>query len=124
MPHRDFDSGSASKFGVEQSQPLIAVPVDGRTPIQRSILSVEPDGVILTALKPSEDGRAWIVRLFNTDNRPAKAKINWRKHTPKTVWLSNFAEGQVSKVTGPVNMAGYEIVTLRIPLPERMRKEL
>ncbi len=124
MPHRQFDSGKASKFGVEQSQPLIAVPIDKDAPIHHSVLSLEPACVIATAFKPSEDGKAWIVRLFNTDNRPATAKINWGKYTPKTLWLSNFAQEQVSKVTGPVNVAGYEIVTLRIPLPERMKKEL
>ncbi|MGB2806820.1 MAG: glycosyl hydrolase-related protein, partial [Sedimentisphaerales bacterium] len=124
MPHRRFDSGKASKFAIEQSQPLVAVPVDGKVPVQRSILSVEPTSVIVTAFKPSEDGRAWIVRLFNTDNRPVRAKIMWGKHAPKNVWLSNFAEEQVSRVTEPINMAGYEIVTLRVKLPERMRKEL
>ena len=124
MPHRDFDYGRASKFGVEQSQPLIVVPVDKNVPVQHSVLSLEPACVIATAFKPSEDGRAWIVRLFNTGNRPATAKINWEKHVPKNVWLSNFAEEQVSRVTEPVNMAGYEIVTLRIPLPEGIRKEL
>ncbi len=116
MPHRRFDSGRAAKFGIERSQPLIAVPVDGKAPIQRSILSVQPASVIVTAFKPSEDSKAWVVRLFNTDQRPASAKINWGKAVPKIIWLSNFAEEQVSKVTEPINMAGYEIVTLRVPL--------
>jgi len=124
MPHRRFDSGKASKFATEQSQPLVAVPVDGKAPIQRSILSVEPAGVIVTAFKPSEDGKAWVVRLFNAGERPASAKINWGKAVPKIIWLSNFAEEQVSRVTEPINMAGYEIVTLRVPLPERMGKNL
>ena len=116
LPHRSFDSGKASKFAIEQSQPLIAVPVNGKAPIQRSIVSVEPASVIVTAFKPSEDGKAWVVRLFNTDQRPASAKINWGKAVPKIIWLSNFAEEQVSRLTEPINMAGYEIVTLRVPL--------
>ncbi len=115
MPHRAFDSGKASKFAVEQSQPLVAVPVDGKAPIQRSILSVQPSGVIVTAFRPSEDGKAWIVRLFNTGQRPASTKITWGKPEPRIIWLSNFAEEQVSRVTEPINMAGYEIVTLRVP---------
>ncbi|MDH4241297.1 MAG: glycosyl hydrolase-related protein, partial [Phycisphaerae bacterium] len=116
MPHRGFDSGKASKFAVEQSQPLIAVPVDENAPAHRSIVSVEPACVIVTAFKPSEDGKAWIVRLFNTADRPEKGGLVWPKPAPKTVWLSNLAEEQVAKITGPVEMAAYEILTLRVPL--------
>lgn len=115
MPHRRFDSGKAARFSIERSQPLIAVPVDSKAPIQRSILSVEPAGVIVTAFKPSEDGKAWIVRLFNTGDRPEKAGLIWPKPAPKNVWLSNLAEDQVAKITGPVEMAAYEFLTLRVP---------
>ncbi|MBW8040425.1 MAG: hypothetical protein FVQ85_10535 [Planctomycetes bacterium] len=121
-PHRRFDSGEAARFGIEQSQPLIAVPVDSKAPLfrkesqgQRSVLSVEPAGVIVTAFKPSEDGKARVVRLFNTTDRSEKARIIWTKPEPKTVWLSNLAEEQVAKITGPVEMAAYEILTLRVP---------
>jgi hypothetical protein len=116
MPHRRFDSGKAARFSIERSQPLIAVPVNGKAPIQRSILSVEPAGVIVTAFKPSEDGKAWVVRLFNTSDRPEKAGLIWTKPAPKTVWLSNLAEEQVATTSGPVAMAAYEFLTLRVPL--------
>jgi len=116
MPHRRFASGKASKFAIEQSQPLIVVPVDKKTPSRKSVLTVDSSNVIVTAFKPSEDGKAWIVRLFNAGERPASAKINWGKAVPKIIWLSNFAEEQVSRVTIPIGMAGYEIVTLRVPL--------
>jgi alpha-mannosidase len=124
MPHRRFDSGKAARFSIEQSQPLIVVPVDDKASVKRSILSVEPSGVIVTAFKPSEDGKAWILRLFNTGRQPASAKISWGKSASRILWLSNFAEEQVSRVTEPVNIAGYEIVTLRVPLPERMERNL
>jgi len=116
-PHRGFDSGKAAKFGTEQSQPLIAVPVDKKTPIPNSILKVEPESIIVTAFKPSSDGKAWIVRLFNAGEKSEKAAVTWAKPVPETVWLSNLAEEQVSKTTGPVEMAAYDIVTLRASIP-------
>ncbi|MHC4693602.1 MAG: glycosyl hydrolase-related protein, partial [Planctomycetota bacterium] len=116
MPHRRFDSGRASKFAIERSQPLIAVPVDKETSGRNSILTVDSSDVIVSAFKPSEDGKAWIVRLFNTTDRPEKAKIVWTKPAPKTVWLSNLAEEQVAKIAEPVDMAAYEFITLRVPL--------
>jgi len=115
MPHGKFDSGKASKFAIEQSQSLIVVPVDKKTPNRNSVLTVDSSNVIVTAFKPSEDGKAWVVRLFNTADRPEKAKLIWARPAPKTVWLSNLAEEQVAKITGPVEMAAYEFLTLRVP---------
>ncbi|MHC4643666.1 MAG: glycosyl hydrolase-related protein, partial [Planctomycetota bacterium] len=115
MPHRAFDSGKASKFAIEQSQPLIVVPVDKKAPVQHYVLSIEPANIIVTAFKPSEDGKAWIVRLFNTADRPVKTGLIWTRPAPKTVWLSNLAEDQIAKITEPVEMAAYEFLTLRVP---------
>jgi len=114
-PHRRFDSGEASRFGIERSQPLVAVPVEKEAPSLHSILSVEPAGIIVTAFKPADEGNAWVVRLFNTGGRPEKVRLTWGKPVPKTVWLSNLAEEEVSRITGPIKMAAYEIVTLRVP---------
>lgn len=119
MPHRRFSSAQASKFGIEQSQPLVAVPVESSSPIQQPLLSVKSTGVIVTSLKPSEDGQARIVRMFNVSGRVERAILVWAKPAPKTVWLSNFAEEEISKIRGTMVLAAYEIVTLRLPLSEK-----
>ena len=116
-PHGRFGAGGAAKFGVEFSQPLIAVPVDDETPVRRSILSVEPAGVIVTAFKPGLDGESWIVRLYNPGRRPREVELTWAKPTPDAVWLSNLAEEKVSRISGPIEMAAQEFVTLRASLP-------
>ncbi|MHC4728039.1 MAG: glycoside hydrolase family 38 N-terminal domain-containing protein, partial [Planctomycetota bacterium] len=118
-PHRRFDSSKAAKFGIERSQPLIVVPVDNKAPIPPTIVSVKSPSVIVTAFKPSEDGQGRILRLFNANGKSDKVRLTWAKPAPKTVWLSNLAEEKVSKITGPIKMAAYEIVTLRVPLPSR-----
>jgi alpha-mannosidase len=116
-PHRGFDSGKAAKFGTERSQPLIAVPVDKKTPVPNSISKVEPASIIVTAFKPGSDGKAWIIRLFNAGGQPEKAAVTWAKPAPDSIWLSNMAEEEVGKLTGPIEMAAYDIVTLRASLP-------
>ncbi|MHC4559884.1 MAG: glycosyl hydrolase-related protein [Planctomycetota bacterium] len=115
-PHGRFDSGSAARFGLERSQPLVVVPVDSKTPVQRSILSIKPAGVIVTAFKPTLDDKAWVVRLFNAGGQSEKAILSWAEPVPKTVWLSNLAEERISKINGAIEMSAYEIVTLRVPL--------
>ena len=112
-----FDSSKAARFGIECSQQFIIVPVDSKTSAPKTIVTVKSVGVIVTAYKPSEDGNARIMRLFNPNGKPDSVRLTWAKPAPKTVWLSNLAEEKVSKITGTINMAAYEIVTLRIPLP-------
>jgi alpha-mannosidase len=118
-PHGRFGAGGAAKFGAEFGQPLIAVPVDNKTTPRPSFLSVEPAGIIATAFKPAADGDSWIIRLFNPGRRPRKAKLAWAKPAPETVWLSNLAQEKVSKISGPIEMAAQEFITLRASLPDR-----
>jgi len=112
QPHGPFNPAAAARFGTDRSQPLVIVPVDeepGRPPFVR----VEPSGVVLTALKPSEDGDAWIVRLFGASGRPERATLTWGEHKDMKAWMSNLAEEQGPPVTGPVDVPPYGMVTLR-----------
>ncbi len=116
-PHQKFDAAKAARFGTERSQPLIVVPVSKkRREVRPIIAGIKPGSVVATAFKPSEDGKARIVRLFNAGMRTEKAKISWTEAAPRTVWLSNLAEEQVSRMSGTIKMAAYEFVTLRVPL--------
>ena len=80
-------------------------------------MKIEPESIIVTAFKPSSDGKAWIVRLYNAGEQSEKTSVTWPKPAPDTIWLSNLAEEQVSKVTEPIEMAAYDFVTLRTSLP-------
>jgi len=42
--------------------------------------------VLVTALKPTADGKARIVRLFNATDRPAKATLTWSAPAPPEVY--------------------------------------
>ena len=113
-PHKAFDCGAAARFGIERSRPLVVVPVNGKTPVCPSVLSIEPASVIVTAFRPSMDGKAKIVRLFNTGDRTEKVDITWKKPASVTMWRSNLAEEKGPRFVRPIEMATYEIVTLRV----------
>jgi len=117
-PHGKFDPAEAAKFSVGRSQRLIAVPVGKIAPFHRLALNIEPEDVIVTAFKPSEDGQARILRLYNAGEQSRLAKIRWAKPAPKTVLRSNLAEEQLLPLTGAIRMAAHEFVTLRVSLPE------
>lgn len=56
------------RLGAAFNHPLIAVPTrlqDGAGPTTRSFADVETEGVVLSAMKPAEDGEGLILRLVN-----------------------------------------------------------
>jgi hypothetical protein len=118
MPHGEFDPAAAARFGTERSQPLVVVPTDRDAPVPRSLFRVEPEGVIVSLLKPSEDRKAWIVRLFNAAGTPAKATISWNRPAPKGVSITSPFEEPGPELSGPIELPAYGIVTLRAELPE------
>jgi alpha-mannosidase len=112
-PHGPFDPVAAARFGIEQSQPLVVVPVKPDAPPVRSLLRVEPESVMVTSLRPSDDGKALMLRLHNVGTQPAKARVIWSEPAPKRVTLSSPKEEDGPAVTGPIEMPPSGIITLR-----------
>jgi alpha-mannosidase len=117
-PHGPYEASAAARFGAECSQPLVVLPVDQETPQRPSLVTVQPDDVIVSALKPSRDGKAWIVRLFGAGGRAARARLRWSPPAPRSVWLSNLAEGPELQITGEIEVPAFGMVTLRAELPQ------
>ncbi len=111
-PHRGFVPDAAARFGTGLSQPLLAVRARGGAPAGTR-LQVEPPGVLVTAFKPSDDGKAMIVRLFGASGRNAKASLRWSQPEPQSLWLSDIGERPIRKLDGPIDVPAWGIVTLR-----------
>jgi len=112
-PHRKFDPAAAARFGVEVSQPLVVVPVAKDAPQIRSMFLVEPPEVILTSLKPSDDKKALMIRLYNAGDRPAKARVKWAAFQPKRVAVSSPREEEGPAWSGAADLPPLGILTLR-----------
>ena len=116
LPHKQYDPVAAQRFGIECSQPLVAVPAQGAAPSGRPFLELDTPDVIVASIKPSADHKAWIVRLFGAAGRPAKAGLSWGGTPPKAVYLSNLAEDRGDRWTGPIPVPAWGLVTLRAEL--------
>jgi len=114
------DDAEAARFAAGFSQPLVAVPGRGEVPDRRPLLTVTPSDVRVGALKPSDDGRAIIVRLYNEGCAPAQAKLTWGRGKPKRMWLSDTGEreGKTLKPEEPVVLLPSALVTLRAEFAE------
>jgi alpha-mannosidase len=92
---------------------LLAVPACGAQPAAAPLLSVKPDDVLVTALKPSDDGRALIVRLFGASTKSRSATLKWGGAEPKAVSLSDTSERAGKKVGDRIEVPAGGLVSLR-----------
>ncbi len=114
-PHAAYDQTAAAHFGVESTEPLIAAPAAGPAPAD-SLVEITPGSIMITSIAPSDDGRALILRLYNTSETAARASLQWNKVRPKKISVSNLA-GRPGKIeNGAVDMTAYEVRTLRAEL--------
>jgi hypothetical protein len=113
-PHRGFDAAAASRLALGPSHPLLALAARGDPPQSTPLLKIKNGENLITSLKPSDDGRAWIVRLFGAGGRTVKTSFFWNGIEPKAVWLSDTSEKPVRKLSGPLEVPAYGLVTLRV----------
>jgi len=118
------------RHGWEYDYPLQAVVTTahaGSLPAEHSFASVEPDNVVLTAVKKAEDANGLIFRVYEWAGKDATVEF----HVPPgatgaTVTnLMEKPEGDPLAVTGDVVKAPihpYEILTVRVDYPDAGNK--
>jgi alpha-mannosidase len=98
------------------------LPEDKNLPLKRSFLTIEPDNVILSAMKMAEDEDAAIIRFYETKGAETDAEITLFKE-PKTVKVVNMLEEEDETVKKELKKKGkrillkmnpFEIVTLKV----------
>jgi alpha-mannosidase len=112
-PHRAFDAAEAARFGAGLAQPLRVGPEFADGPLAGPRLRVEPADVLVEHFKPSDDGKAWIVRLYGASGEIRKAKLIWGRGGPKSVARSDLSEKPGAAVNGEIEVPGWGLVTLR-----------
>jgi alpha-mannosidase len=111
-PHKGFVAEDAAKLGIACSQPLIVSPAGGSA-VGKPRLKLSSDKVLVSAVKPSDDGKALIVRLFNASGKAERVKLAWANPAPRQVWLSDTSEQPRGKAGSAIEVPGWGLVTLR-----------
>jgi hypothetical protein len=112
-PHGKSDTAAATRLATGFSQPLIASRATDSRPNTTPRLRLSTDAVVATVFKPSDDGKAWIVRLFGASGKDATVKLFWGSPEPKQLWLSDTSERPLQKVNDTIPVPGLGLVTLR-----------
>ncbi len=90
----------------------------------RSFLKLEPDSLVMTALKRAYDDDGIIVRLYEASGRQAQAVLTL-SNTPRKVTAVNLMEERDAGISKKIELDGnkirfpvgpFEIVTLKIKL--------
>jgi hypothetical protein len=114
-PHHGNGAADAERFATGLTQTLVVAPASGPIPTSNPMLRVSPADVLVQSLKPSDDGKAWIVRLFGASGDTRQTTLAWstEANAGKT-WISNLAEEPVHAIDGPIPVAGWQLVTVRV----------
>jgi len=112
-PHTGYSAAAASRLAIGMTQPLVASKAS-TAPLVAPPLRIEPADVLALALKPSDDGAAWIVRLFGASGEDKRAKLTWSAKSTPRLWISDTSEEPIQPVEGDeIAVAGWDVVTLR-----------
>jgi len=115
-PYRKSDPAENTRFATGFSQPLLPLPARGPKPNKSPLLRLSPEDVFVTGLKPCDDGRAVIVRLFGASGKTESVKLNWGAWQPKALFATDTSEKPGAKLDGRVIVPGYGLVSLRAEL--------
>lgn len=115
-PHRRSDPAENARFATGFSQPLLGLPARGGQRVKASLLKLDSEGVLVTGLKPSDDGRAIIVRLFGASGKRESAKLTWGTAKPTAVFVTDTSEQPGAQLAGRVAVPGHGLISLRAEL--------
>ena len=81
VPHGiDWADGASTRVGEELNVPLVITSSDfhtGDLPSAAALISVQPDNVRLAALKESEDGTGFVLRLVEMEGESTEARVTF-----------------------------------------------
>jgi alpha-mannosidase len=111
-PHGAFDAAMLRRFGAEVEQPLLAAESVPGAPLP--VLPFTLDGAaVASALKPADDGRGSIVRLYNPTPSAATPLLNGRSLRLQLSVVG--ADGQASQpLGGMVRVPAFGTIVVRV----------
>ncbi|MEQ8712309.1 MAG: glycoside hydrolase family 38 C-terminal domain-containing protein [Cyclobacteriaceae bacterium] len=118
QPHATYSDAQAKKLGMEQTTPLVVIPVSKSADVPESPFTLSGSAdVIVSSFKPSADGKAWMIRLFNSSDNANQVQLNWGAIKPTSTVLSSPLEESGEATDASFDMVPWEILTIRAELP-------
>jgi alpha-mannosidase len=113
-PHGRFDAAALRRFGAATEQPLLAMPSAADTPLPALPFSLESAIVIASEVKPADDGRSLVVRLYNPSASEASARLVGASSGSLRVFPINPDGQQGNAVAGAIRVPAFGTVVLQV----------
>jgi alpha-mannosidase len=113
-PHSGYDAAVASRFAVPASQPLLPVRARGAAPQRESLLRLGAQQLLVTGLKPADDGPGVIVRIWNAGDEEVVSGLQWRDKSAAAIYRSDTSERAGEPVQAKLSAGANEMVTIRV----------
>jgi alpha-mannosidase len=86
--------------------------------LSRPLVSAEPANVVIDTIKPAEDGKGFVIRLYESAGSATKARLAFGVPV-RSITLSNTLEDKLSPVVierggCTLNLRPFQIATLRV----------
>jgi hypothetical protein len=69
---------------------------------------------VATSVRPTADGRGWLIALYNPAAEAHEVRIAWRGGERVRIRLSDSAEGGGASLAGPVALAAHATAIVRV----------
>lgn len=113
-PHRAASPIEAARLATALSQPLLVTAAKGDRPSEKPFMTLGTDDVIVSAVKPSDDGKAWIVTLFGAAGKDALVRLAFPAAQAKGVWRSDISEKPIERLDGPITVPAWDVIVVRV----------
>jgi hypothetical protein len=115
FPHdRGYDGTAAERAGRETCQPLLAVEADPSVPVVQPCMTFESDRLVVTSIKPADNGKNLIVRLYNPESCTGTARVGLVNNTNLTVSFCDPMGNPMGIAEVTVELPGYGVTTLKL----------
>ncbi|MBP1903581.1 alpha-mannosidase [Paenibacillus turicensis] len=107
---------AAYRIGNEEGTTVKANDVFG----SGSLIDFNSNYVIVDTIKPTEDGKGCVIRLYESAGGREKISLMWKQQTYASAWLSNALEDELEELESDNNrtlhlqFAPYEIKSIRL----------
>jgi hypothetical protein len=114
QPHAAFDPAAAARFGRERREPLIVALVDESRPPAKSLFHISPDDVVVSFVRPINEGDAWLVYVYNPTAADQRITLQFDSAVRVTVRRSDAFGKAIDSPAGPIPIAANGSLYLRV----------
>jgi alpha-mannosidase len=113
-PHKQYSPSENSRHAVGLSQPLLVKQASENQILKPAGIYPENSEVLITALKPCDDGKGRIMTLFNSSSSAIKTKLITKNSTLGNLWITDLGEGKKQKVSNNISFLPWETRMIRV----------